>query len=160
MWRIKMKGKCTCGEIQYKLLDQPLFVHACHCTWCQREAGSAFAMNAMIEASKITVTSGQPEAVDLPTKSEKGQRMYRCPTCKVALWSAYLGLGEDIVFVRVGTLNDTKTCPPDIHIFTASKQPWVVLPADVPVREGYYNRAKYWSEEALARFQIVMDARE
>lgn len=100
-----------------------------------------------------------PEAVDIPTKSGKGQRMFRCPDCKVALWSAYLGLGADIAFVRVGTLDDPNECPPDIHIFTASKQPWVVLNDDVPARDGYYNRANYWSDAALARFQTVMDQR-
>jgi hypothetical protein len=155
-----MKGQCTCEEVQYELSDKPLFVHACHCTWCQRQSGTAFAMNAMIEASKVSIISGEPEAIDLPTKSGQGQRMYRCPACKVALWSAYLGLGEDIVFVRVGTLEEANDCPPDIHIFTANKQPWVLLNEDVPAREGYYNRAKYWSEEALARFQAVMDARD
>lgn len=154
-----MKGQCTCGAVHYEMTDKPLFVHVCHCTWCQRESGSAFAVNAMIETQSVKVVSGAPEAVDLPTNSGQGQRMFRCPACKVALWSQYLGLGTDIAFVRAGTLDNPSACPPDIHIFTASKQPWVVLSDDIPAREGYYNRANYWSEGALARFQAVMEKR-
>ncbi len=153
-----MHGHCTCGEIQYDMLDTPLFVHACHCRWCQRETGSAFVMNALIEASNVVVTDGAPEMIDTPSESGQGQKIYRCPSCKVALWSVYSGAGPKFLFLRVGTLDNPDACPPDIHIFTESKQPWVTLSDDVPVMAQYYDRREQWPQRSLDRRQAVLDA--
>ena len=117
-----MDGQCTCGEVRYRLEDHPLFVHCCHCTWCQRETGSAFAVNALIETANLTQLAGAPQMVMTPSLSGDGQLVARCPTCHVALWSHYPGAGPRFAFVRVGTLGDPAALPPDIHIFTASKQ--------------------------------------
>ena len=146
-----MNGRCTCGEVRYRLTDRPLFVHACHCRWCQRETGSAFVMNALIEASRVELIAGRPVEVDTPTESGKGQIISRCPSCQVALWSVYSGAGPLFRFVRAGTLDDPDACPPDIHIFTASKQPWMVLPEGVPAVPEYYDRKARWPEASLAR---------
>ena len=146
-----LEGGCTCGETRYRMTSPPLFVHCCHCRWCQRETGSAFVLNAMIEAERIQLLTGAPEVVDTPSASGKGQRISRCPTCRIALWSTYAGAGEAIRFLRVGTLDDPDRLPPDIHIFTSSKQPWVQLPADVPAVEEYYRRSEYWPAESLER---------
>src|SRR4051812_34421227 len=118
-----MDGRCTCGTVRFRITGKPLFVHCCHCRWCQRETGSAFAVNAMIEADRVVLLAGTPEMVWTPSNSGKGQNIARCPRCRIALWSNYAGAGDAIRFVRVGTLENP--CPPDIHIFTASKQPWV-----------------------------------
>ena len=151
-----LTGRCTCGEIHYELTDRPLFVHACHCTWCQRETGSAFVLNALIETACVILTSGAPVAINTPSSSGKGQLIHRCPTCHVAVWSTYSGAGEAFRFVRVGTLDDPNVCPPDIHIFTSTKQDWVILPKDVPAVANYYDREKYWPPEALARRTAVL----
>lgn len=145
------EGGCTCRAVRYRLVDAPLFVHCCHCRWCQRETGSAFALNAMIEADRVELLCGEPEAVDTPSSSGKGQEIVRCPRCRVALWSHYAGAGAAIAFVRVGTLDNPDAFPPDIHIFTASKQPWVVLPEGVPAMAQYYDRREQWPEASLAR---------
>jgi hypothetical protein len=126
-------------------------VHCCHCRWCQRETGSAFALNALIEASEVLTLSGEVEVIDTPSASGKGQRIARCPHCRLALWSNYAGSGETMRFVRVGTLDDPDRCPPDIHIFTASKQPWVQLPAQVPAVPEYYRAADFWPQSSLER---------
>ncbi|MEO4040582.1 GFA family protein [Hoeflea sp. CAU 1731] len=130
---------------------KPLFVHACHCRWCQRETGSAFVMNALIESNRIEIKSGAPEMVDTPSESGKGQKIYRCPKCHVALWSIYSGAGPKFIFVRVGALENPDACPPDIHIFTESKQPWLTLPDNVPAVNRYYDREKYWPQASLER---------
>jgi len=153
-----MKGRCTCGEVTYELTDQPLFTHCCHCRWCQRETGSAFALNALIETSCINLVSGAPMPVPTPSESGAGQQIYRCPTCHVALWSVYSGTGPKFSFVRVGTLDNPDACLPDIHIFTNSKLPWVVLPEGVPVMPEYYRRSAHWPAESLARRQAALDA--
>jgi hypothetical protein len=150
-----MEGRCTCGEVRYRLRDRPLFVHACHCTWCQRETGTAFALNAMIETDLVEHLAGAVQEVVTPSNSGKGQTIARCPACHVALWSHYAGAGRKVAFVRVGTLDAPAACPPDIHIFTATKQPWLVLDGRVPVVEEYYNRQELWPDWALARFQVM-----
>jgi len=154
----KMFGHCTCGEVSYEMLDNPLFVHACHCHWCQRETGSAFVMNALIEASCVEVINGQPVMIDTPSNSGKGQKIFRCPKCQVALWSIYSGAGDKFLFVRVGTLENPDAFPPDIHIFTESMQPWMILPEGVPAVLQYYDRNVYWPAEALARRKAVLSS--
>ena len=152
------EGGCTCKAVRYKMLSKPMFVHCCHCRWCQRETGSAFVMNALIEADRLTVTAGTPQLVDTPSASGKGQRIARCPHCHVGLWSHYAGGGTAVAFVRVGTLDDPDRLPPDIHIFTSTKQPWFVLPAGVPAVPEFYDLAAHWPPESLAR-RTAMRAR-
>ncbi|WP_101759054.1 GFA family protein [Oceanicoccus sp. KOV_DT_Chl] len=146
-------GRCTCGEIHYELTASPLFVHCCHCSWCQRETGSAFAINALIESRHIRLISGHPEIVHTPSNSGNGQNISRCPTCKTAVWSHYGAAKEAIAFIRVGTLNNPNNCPPDIHIFTSTKQAWVKLDDSTPVMPEYYQRSKYWPENSIARYK-------
>lgn len=146
-----MEGRCTCGDIRYRLTRTPLFVHACHCTWCQRESGTAFALNALIETDAIALLAGQPELIATPSASGKGQDIARCPRCHVALWSHYAGGGPALAFVRVGTLVRPDLCPPDIHIYTSSRLPWVILDDRVPVLPGYYDRKQVWPAASLER---------
>lgn len=146
-----LEGGCTCKAIRYRMMTRPMFVHCCHCRWCQRETGASFALNAMIEADRVVVLSGAPEIVNTPSISGKGQKISRCPTCRIAVWSNYAGAGAAVHFVRVGTLDRPDALPPDIHIFTASKQPWVVLPEGTPAVAEYYDAPDYWPAESLAR---------
>jgi hypothetical protein len=145
------EGGCTCGHVRYRLISKPLFVHCCHCRWCQRETGSAFALNAMIEAERVQLVHGDVVIVDIPSNSGKGQRISRCPTCKIAVWSTYAGAGETIRFVRIGTLDEPSSLPPDIHIYTGSKQPWFALPPNIPAEVGYYKASERWPAESLQR---------
>ena len=119
------EGGCDCRRVRYRMRTRPLFVHCCHCRWCQRESGAAFALNAMIEADRVVNLGVEPDLVDTPSDSGLGQKIARCPHCRVAVWSHYAGSGPAVRFVRVGTLDDPDLLPPDVHIFTASKQPWV-----------------------------------
>ncbi len=149
--RFPLEGGCDCGLVRYRMETSPLIVHCCHCRWCQRETGASFALNAMIEADRVTHLGADPEIVDTPSSSGKGQQIARCPKCRVAVWSNYAGAGPIIRFVRVGTLHEPDYLPPDIHIFTASKQPWFELPAGVPAVPAYYDRDLYWSAESRER---------
>ncbi len=154
--RFSAEGGCTCGAVRYRLTARPMFVHCCHCTWCQRELGSAFAVNALIEASRLEILTGAPEKTMLPSASGKGQAAYRCPTCKIALWSDYASAQERVHFVRAGTLDDPAVAPPDIHIFTSTKQPWVILPAGIPAVPEFYRRSAVWPAESLARYNAAV----
>jgi len=133
-----------------------MIVHCCHCHWCQRETGASFALNAMIEADRVTLLQGEPEMIATPSNSGKGQDICRCQKCRVALWSNYAAAADKVHFIRVGTLDEAHRLPPDIHIYTASKQPWVVIPDEHPNVEEYYDRKKYWSAESLERRKLVL----
>lgn len=146
-----LEGGCTCGTVRYRMTSQPFYSHCCHCRWCQRESGSAFALNAMIEADRLEVLSGHPDSVVIPSESGNGQKVTRCPTCLTALWSNYAGADDAIHFVKVGTLDDPDRVPPNIHIYTASKQPWLVLPQDVLAFSDYYVREDIWPQKSLDR---------
>jgi hypothetical protein len=144
-------GGCTCRFVRYRMTTRPLFVHCCHCRWCQRETGASFALNALIEANRVQILQGEVEVINTPSNSGKGQKISRCPSCRIAVWSNYAGAGDAIRFIRVGTLDEPDRLPPDIHIYTASKQPWVVLPANIPAVAEYYRASERWPKESLER---------
>lgn len=150
------EGGCGCRAVRYRMECAPMIVHGCHCRWCQRESGAAFALNAMIEADRVTSLGVAPEIIDTPSESGSGQRIARCPICKVAVWSNYAGAGPIVKFVRVGTLDNPDLLPPDVHIFTSSKQPWVQLPAGAQVFPEYYEREQVWSAASLQRREALL----
>ena len=152
-------GGCTCRLVRYRMAAKPLFVNCCHCRWCQRETGTAFALNAMIEADRVALLQGDVEVIDTPSNSGAGQKISRCPRCRIAVWSHYAGAGDAVRFVRVGTLDEPDRLPPDIHIFTASKQPWVVLPPGTPAVPEYYKASEMWPADSLARRAAFQAAR-
>ena len=151
-----LEGGCTCRHVRYRMTSRPLFVHCCHCRWCQRESGASFALNALIEAERLTNLAGPVELVQTPSNSGQGQVIARCPNCRLALWSHFAGAGPVLSFVRVGTLDNPDALAPDIHIFTESKQPWVLLPTDVPAVPEYYDREQHWPAASLARRQALL----
>ncbi len=155
------KGGCACGNVRYEMTTTPMIVHGCHCRWCQRESGGAHAVNALIEADRVNVTKGDVIEIHTPSLSGVGQRFARCPTCHLTLWTNYLdmsgGLGELVRFIRVGTLDNPDPFSPDVHIFTSTKQPWVILPTDVPAFEEFFaTKIKdVWSPKSLARRVVL-----
>jgi hypothetical protein len=151
-----IEGGCDCRQVRYRMLTRPLVVHCCHCRWCQRESGASFALNAVIEAERVENLGVDPELVQTPTESGAGQLIARCPHCRVAVSSNYPGAGPLTRFIRVGTLDQPDVLPPDVHIFTASKQPWVVLPPDTPAFAEFYARSKVWGADGLARWQVLL----
>ncbi|HSV59295.1 MAG TPA: GFA family protein [Variovorax sp.] len=150
------EGGCACRQLRYRLTSWPLFVNCCHCRWCQRETGSAFAINAMIDAERVELLQGELEIVNTPSLSGKGQKITRCPNCRIAVWSNYAGAGDAVRFVRVGTLDNPDLLPPDIHIFTESKQSWVLLPPGTPAVAEYYKASALWPKESLERRAALM----
>jgi hypothetical protein len=152
-----MEGGCSCGHVRYRLHGRPMMVHACHCTWCQRETGTVHGLNAMYEFDRVERLKAEPEIIDTPSASGKGQRVARCPVCKVAVWSNYPGAGPAVRFVRVGTMDDPAQCPPDVHIFTSTKQPWVTLPPDARAFAEFYDLNEVWPEEAKARRRALRE---
>jgi hypothetical protein len=148
-------GGCACGEVRYRLSSPPMFVHCCHCLDCQRQTGSAFVLNALIEADRVELLSGEPEPVTVPTDSGHPHDIYRCPKCQTAVWSDY-GQRRVLLFVRAGTLDTPSALTPDVHIYVRSKLPWIALPADAPAFETYYDRRRLWPEASQARLRAIL----
>ena len=150
-----LAGGCACGAVRYRLTSAPMFVHCCHCQDCQRQTGSAFVLNALIETDRIALLAGEPRPFAMPTDSGRPHHVHRCPACGTALWSDYGGRPA-LRFVRVGTLDDPAALSPDVHIYTRSKLPWVQLPAEVPAFEAYYDTKSLWPPASLARRRAIL----
>jgi hypothetical protein len=150
-----LEGGCSCGEVRYRLASEPLITHCCHCLNCQQQTGSAFVINLLIEASQLELLAGEPQPVDVPRDDGKTQRIYRCPTCGVAVFSEYGG--PALKFVRGGTLDGGAQVEPDVHIYTRSKLPWLTLPEAVPAFEAFYDLPAVWPPESLGRLQAALD---
>jgi hypothetical protein len=151
---VAREGGCACGAVRYRLASDPLFVHCCHCLNCQRQTGSAFVVNLLIEADRVELLAGDPQPVDVPRDDGSSQRIFRCPVCKVAIFSEY-GRPE-VRFVRGGTLDEPSSVSPDVHIYTRSKLGWVTLPESVPAFEVYYDSKALWPAESLERLRAVL----
>ena len=152
------EGGCACGTLRYRLLSEPLIVHACHCTECRRLTGTAFALNALIETERLEILAGEARPAPVLGTSGKPQTIFRCPACQVALWSHYPGAGAKLAFVRVGTLDSPERLPPDIHIYTSTKLPWLQLPDGARAVPEYYSSKAVWSADSLARRERLQSA--
>jgi hypothetical protein len=155
--KVEREGGCTCGAVRYRLASEPLFIHCCHCLNCQRQTGSAFVINLLIEANRVELLSGEPQPVDVPRDDGSRQRIYRCPSCQVAVYSEY-GWPQ-LLFVRGGTLDEPSAVAPDVHIYTRSKLPWITIPDGVPAVEVYYDSKKLWPAASLERLGAIRAGR-
>jgi hypothetical protein len=147
---VQLEGGCSCGGVRYRLASEPLIVHCCHCRNCQRQTGSAFVVNVLVETDRVELLAAEPEPVDVPRDDGSSQRIWRCRTCRIAVFSRYTG--DELRFVRGGTLDDPAAVAPDVHIYTRSKLPWVALPDGVPSFAGFYDPSSFWTDEQRARF--------
>ncbi len=154
---VQPEGGCACGAVRYRLASEPMFIHCCHCLNCQRQTGSAFVVNLLIESDRVELLAGTAEAVGVPRDDGTTQRIFRCPRCQVAIFSHY-GRPE-VSFVRGGTLDDPTGVTPDVHIYTRSKVGWVTLPDEAPAFEVYYDSRKLWPAESLRRLEAVLPSR-
>jgi len=149
-----LDGGCSCGAVRYRLRSEPLFVHCCHCLNCQRQTGSAFAINVLIEADRVEIVAGDPRPVDVPRDDGSTQRIFRCPACQVAVYSEYTR--PQVWFVRAGTLDDPSQVSPDVHIYTRSKRDWIALPESVPAFEVYYDTKALWPPARYDRLRAAL----
>ena len=148
------EGGCSCGAVRYRLASDPLFTHCCHCLNCQRQTGSAFVINLLIETDRVELLAGEPQPIEVPRDDGSTQVIFRCPTCQVAVFSQYTR--PEVRFVRGGTLDQPSSVEPDAHIFTRSKLPWITLPDSAPAFEVYYDAKTLWPAASLERLQAIM----
>jgi hypothetical protein len=126
------EGGCACGEVRYRLLEDPLELHVCHCTRCQTVSGSAFVMCMPVHIRSLELLKGDPELVSFKSLDGLAKRHRRCPDCNSCVWGEIGGL---VLALQAGTLDDTSWLDPIAHIWTSSAQPWVEIPTDVLLYE-------------------------
>jgi hypothetical protein len=148
------EGGCACGEVRYRLTSEPLFVHCCHCVNCQRQTGSAFVINLLIEADRVELLGAEPQRVDVPRDDGSMQQVFRCSSCQIAVYSIYTR--PQVLFVRAGTLDEPSSVAPDVHIYTKSKVPWVTLPESIPAFDVYYDTKELWPPASFERLQAAI----
>jgi hypothetical protein len=155
---VPAEGGCACGAVRYRLTSAPMFTHCCHCRDCQRQTGTAFVLNLLIEADRVQLLAGEPVPVEVEREDGRPpQRIFRCPRCQVAVFSEY---GRPQVrFVRAGTLDDPSGVVPDVHIYTRSKVGWLTLPESAPAFEAYYETRTLWPPASLERLRAAMAAK-
>ena len=153
---VQREGGCACGAVRYRLTSDPLFTNCCHCLYCQRQTGSAFVINLLIETDRVELLAGDPQPVDVPRDQGSKQRVFRCPSCQVAVFSQYGHPG--VRFVRGGTLDEPSSVSPDVHIYTRSKVPWIALPASVPAFDADYDEKALWPAASLERLDAILAA--
>lgn len=151
---MSLTGGCICGQVRYELNDEPLFVHACHCTDCQRFSGSAFVVLMGVEKARLSVT-GETSSVSNPTPSGSGYDAHFCSNCATIIWNKYHFVELPLVALRAGTLDDPFAVAPAYHIFTQSKQPWVSIPNDTPAFEGWLEPGEAWTPATIARLEAM-----
>ena len=151
---VPLEGGCSCGAVRYRLTSEPLFTNCCHCLHCQRQTGSAFVINVLIETDRVELLAGEPQAVDVPRDDGSTQRIFRCPTCQVAVFSQYTR--PEVRYVRAGTLDQPSSVAPDAHIFTRSKLSWITLPDSAPAFEVYYDMEALWPAASRERIEAIL----
>jgi hypothetical protein len=150
---VEREGGCSCGSVRYRLTAEPLITHCCHCLDCQRQTGSAFVVNLLVEADHVELLAGEPQPVSVPRGRGKKQKIWRCPTCQTALYSQYTS--AKVWFVRGGTLDDPASVEPDVHIYTRSKLSWVTLPESAPSFSAFYDVKAVWPAASLERVEAL-----
>ena len=156
-----MKGQCFCKTIEYTLDAAPIFTNCCHCRDCQSLSGSSFALNIMVEASNVTVTS----ATQLIEKQEQRRdrdpssaKSFHCPTCAAMIYATNAMFGDGLLFVRAGTLAESENIEPNAHFFIRSKHPWITIPDGVPTYRALPGPSDgpLFNAEAKARVDAVV----
>ena len=127
-------GGCQCGAIRYEVAGEPRQVVACHCTDCQRQSGSAFGMTMVVEVSAFRITAGTPRIYHSTSSTGRAKAGAFCPDCGTRIYHQPQWR-KGTISVKPGTLDDTTWLQPQIHIWTASKQPWVTIPEGVEAHE-------------------------
>jgi len=127
-------GGCRCGATRYELaVDSLTAIYCCHCTDCQRWAGSAFSEQAVVPEGAIHATG---PVVEFTIRNESGALSHQraCGTCHNRLWNTN-SARPGIAVVRAGTLDHNRSIEPRLHIWVKSKQPWVTIADGVPCFE-------------------------
>jgi hypothetical protein len=128
-------GGCACGAVRYEIREQPLTVYACHCTDCQVQSGSAFALSMVVRRAAIEVAAGETRAWRRRADSGRMMSCVFCPACGTRLWNEP-DRAPEMAVLKPGTLDDARSLRPVGHIWTRSAQRWFEFPPGTVLYEA------------------------
>ena len=148
----ELKGNCICGEVKYKITEKPLFTQACHCKDCKVLTGSSYVVNTSILDNSFFLVEGKMSSINLTAGSGKPCKVFFCNSCGVFVYADYdTAVGR--LTVRTKTLEDANKFPPEAHIFTKDKDPWIEITDKEICFDIMYDRDKTWPKESLKRLE-------
>ena len=142
-------GKCSCGAVNYSILDEPIFTHACHCRLCQRYTASAFVVHSPIEMSNFSLDQGDLVTTPGPSGSSGGYFIKRCKNCSDQIYSHFFG-NSKVAVLKTTTLDEANRFPPQAHIYVKNKLSWIELGNRIPQFGEFYDFEKIYSPASLA----------
>ena len=151
-----LTGGCICGQVKYQIIDKPLFTQACYCKDCKVLTGSSYVVNSSILENTLIV-EGEVSSTELKAGSGASYKTYFCTKCGTYVYADYdSAVGR--LTVRTKTLDNSEKFPPQVHIFTKDKDPWLNLSEDVICFKEMYDQKKTWPEESLNRYNEYLKA--
>jgi hypothetical protein len=131
---VEYEGGCHCGASRYHCTSEPELTFYCHCRDCQRTTGSPYSMELMVADDGFEI-EGSLSSYVVTGDSGKPVTRWFCSACGSGI---YLESAADpgYVFLKVGSLDDASWVKPDVHIYTAAKQPWTHISDGLPEYEG------------------------
>ena len=152
----KLKGGCICGQVKYYITEKPLFTQACHCKDCKVLTGSSYVVNSSVLENTLIV-EGEVSSTELKAGSGASYKTYFCTKCGNYVYADYdSAVGR--LTVRTKTLDNSEKFPPQVHIFTKDKDPWLNLSEDVICFKEMYDQKKTWPEESLNKYNEYLKA--
>jgi len=148
------EGGCQCGAVRYAVTCEPTALYCCHCTNCQAQGGSAFAMSMLVPRDGFAFIKGEPKRFDFVADSGNGKTGWCCPDCGVRLM--HDTEGRDSITVRAGTLDGAGELRPVGHIWTRSAQAWMKfdetdLIYEKAPEDGYTALKEKWAHQQASR---------
>ncbi len=140
-----MDGGCGCGQVRYTInASQIPVVYACHCTDCQTQSGSAFALQLPVFEAMLSVTGDMVSGQRIQPSGAIGM-IFACAKCLVRVYSKN-STRHGMATVKAGTLDDSKGVVPKFHLWTSSKQPWVTVPEDAEALDEQPDSTAEWMQ--------------
>ena len=152
----KLKGECICGQVKYHITEKPLFTQACHCKDCKVLTGSSYVVNSSVLENTLII-EGEVSSTELKAGSGASCKTYFCTKCGAYVYADYESAIKRLT-LRTKTLDNPKKFPPQVHIFTKDKDPWLNLSEDVICFKEMYDQKKIWPEDSLNKYNEYLKA--
>jgi hypothetical protein len=127
------EGGCICGAVRYRVSGKPAIGLVCHCRFCQRRSGSAFAVIGYFDERSVEIVKGKL-ALHEHRSDESGRwlRIEFCPACGTTVTHT-AELRPGMRAIAGSSFDEPDWFRIERHIWTRSKRPWVQIPPDVAV---------------------------
>ena len=124
---MEKQGSCQCGQVKYQIYGEPIILYRCHCTECQKQAGSGFGMSMWVRNKDFKISEGNLKQFIRTADSGGKIECFFCRVCGVRIYTKPLGLNSEHIVLKPGTLDKTSDFKPSADIWLKSKPEWFYL---------------------------------